>query len=139
MTNTTQAQEKKYFRFDINELEEGMKVIDVDYEIETFEEMKQFLVDFWNEDFYGGTSDLTEEEHKKLVEEILAVTDLSELDDRLGGIGWSYCDMDEDGNPIWEEMTTTLTCTCEQDAKSQEKFFTDHGACQVCVYTSEGK
>lgn len=132
MTNSTQAQEKKYLRFDINELEEGMKVTDVDHEIETFEEMKQFLVDFWTEDFQGGTSDLTEEESDKLIEEILAVTDFEELDDRLGGIGWSYCDLDEEGNPIWEEVDKT--CTCEQDAKNQEKFFTDHGACQGCVY-----
>lgn len=130
MTNTTQAQEKKYFRFDFYSLEEGMKVTDVDYEIETFEEMKQWLADFWES---NPNEDDTEEEQKALVEEILAVTELGELDDRLEGIGYTFCEMDEDGNPIWEE-TITAQCTCEQDAKNQEKFFTDHGACQVCVY-----
>lgn len=129
MTNTTQAQEKKYLRFDLHELEEGMKVTDVDHEIETFEEMKNWLADFWES---NPNEDDTKEEQEALVEEILAVTDLSELDDRLGGIGYSYCELDEKGNPIWEEVSTV--CTCEKDAKSEEKFFTDHGACQACVY-----
>jgi len=75
--------EKLYKRFDLQDEE--------DFHIETLEEMKEWLADFWN---YNPDDDMTEEEHEELIEGILK-SDAAELFERLGGVGYSFDEITE--------------------------------------------
>lgn len=71
------TKEKLYMRYDLQD--------ETDSHIETLEEMKSWLVDFWN---MNPNDDMTDEEHEVMIKEIWK-SDEDELQDRLMGI--DYC------------------------------------------------
>ena len=85
--------EKLYYVYDLLEEEEG---VELDYSIETLDQMRNWLADFWKE---NPNEEMDEEELEELIAEILE-SDESEMYDRLGGIGYSYYHLDENMNPI---------------------------------------
>lgn len=77
---------KLYKRFDAldDDLDES------DYEIETLEQMKGWLQEFWTD---NPNEDTTEQEHDEWMEEI-SHADESELFEMLAGIGYSFDELE---------------------------------------------
>ena len=94
--------EKLYQRYDELDEDEGM----FDYDIETLDQMRNWLADFWKE---NPNEEMNEEEHEELIAEILE-SDESEMFERLSGIGYSYYHLDENMNPIIPE-SLIIKCT----------------------------
>ena len=94
--------EKLYQRYDELDEDEGM----FDYDIETLDQMRNWLADFWKE---NPNEEMDEEEHEELIAEILE-SDESEMFERLSGIGYSYYHLDENMNPIIPE-SLIIKCT----------------------------
>lgn len=84
--------EKLYQRYDELDENEGM----IDFDIETLDQMRNWLADFWKENY---NEDMDEEEVEELIAEILE-SDENEMFERLSGIGYSYYHLDENMNPI---------------------------------------
>jgi hypothetical protein len=84
--------EKLYQRYDALDEDEGM----TEYDIETLDQMRNWLADFWKE---NPNEEMDEEEHEELIAEILEA-DEAEMFERLSGIGYSYYHLDENMNPI---------------------------------------
>lgn len=72
------GKEKLFIRFDLQD--------ESDTSIETLEQMKTWLIRFWN---YNPDEDMSDEEHEELIEGIKK-SDESELFDRMGGIDYSF-------------------------------------------------
>ncbi|HDR8453995.1 TPA: hypothetical protein QC364_000787 [Bacillus cereus] len=102
LTNTTVAvdeltvavEEKKYKRYDLQD--------ESDFSIETLQEMREWLADFWNT---NPDEDMEDEEHEEMIAEIMQA-DEDEMFDRLGGIDYSWCEIDQDTH---EEIPQELT------------------------------
>ncbi|MEX3625062.1 hypothetical protein [Viridibacillus arvi] len=92
-SNKNEQGETLYKRFDFQDEEN-------DYSYETLQEMKEWLADFWNE---NPDDDMNDEEHEELIEGIMN-SDEGELFDRLGGIDYSYYELDENGKEITHEL-----------------------------------
>lgn len=75
--------EKLFKRYDMQD--------ENDFEIETLLQMKDWLVDFWNN---NPDDDMTDEEHEEMIEEIME-SDEHELFERLAGIDYTYDELDE--------------------------------------------
>ncbi|MGE7609703.1 hypothetical protein ACQKML_24330 [Peribacillus frigoritolerans] len=75
--------EKLFKRYDMQD--------ESDFEIETLAQMKDWLVDFWNN---NPDDDMTDEEHEEMIEEIIE-SDEHELFERLAGIDYTYDELDE--------------------------------------------
>lgn len=88
--------EKLYYVYDLLEEEDLKEGEELDYSIETLDQMRNWLADFWKENY---NEDMDEEDVEELVAEILE-SDETEMYDRLGGIGYSYYELDENQNPI---------------------------------------
>lgn len=74
MTNT----EKLFKRFDLQD--------ESDFAIETLEQMKAWLADFWNN---NPDEDMPDAEHEEMIAGIMA-SDEDELLDRMGGIDYWF-------------------------------------------------
>lgn len=74
---------------------------ETDFSIETLLEMKDWLVTLWND---NPDDDMTEEEHDELINDIKN-SDKGELYERLGGVGYCYDELDENGDVIEQRMT----------------------------------
>lgn len=96
-TNTTATGEKLYKRYDIQD--------ESDYSIETLAEMRQWLADFWDN---NPDDDMDEEEHNEMIEAILNA-DEKEIFERLGGVDYSYYELDETGVDIVPEVEAIET------------------------------
>lgn len=92
--NMTQATEEKLYKlYDVlDDDEDGER----DYEVETLESMKKWLANHWEN---NPNEDQSEEDIEELKNEIMN-SDESELFNRLEGIGYSFCDIDEDISEI---------------------------------------
>ena len=88
--------EKLYYVYDLLEEEDLKEGDELDYSIETLDQMRNWLADFWKE---NPNEEMDEEEQEELIAEILE-SDEAEMYDRLGGIGYSYYHLDENQNPI---------------------------------------
>lgn len=80
--------EQLFKRYDLQDEE--------DFEIETLEEMREWLADFWEN---NPNEDMDEEDVNELIEEIKCA-DENEMFERLSGIDYSFDRLDEDGNAI---------------------------------------
>lgn len=98
--------EKLYYVYDLLEEEDLQEGDELDYSIETLDQMRNWLADFWKE---NPNEDMDEEDVKELIAEILE-SDEDEMYDRLGGIGYSYYHLDENQNPIIPEPLI-IKCT----------------------------
>ncbi|MEK5081054.1 hypothetical protein MKX73_19195 [Solibacillus sp. FSL W7-1436] len=78
------TEEKLYKRFDIQDTN--------DFSIETLQDMRVWLADFWNE---NPDEDMDDKEHEEMIEAIM-VADENEIFERLGGVGYSWCEVDTD-------------------------------------------
>jgi hypothetical protein len=88
----SEKQIKLYLRYDSLDEESG-------YSLETLEDMRQWLVDLWDN---NPDEDMDEEEHKEFIEDIWS-SDESEMRDRLAGVGYSfYCLTDMSFDDIME-------------------------------------
>jgi len=86
-----EQKEKLYKRYDLQD--------ESDFEIETLDQMKLWLADFWEN---NPDDDMSEEERNNLTDEIWA-SDADELFERLAGIDYSFYVLDKDGNVIEDE------------------------------------
>lgn len=90
-----EEENKFYKRYDLQD--------ESDYSIETLEEMRIWLADFWGE---NPDEDMEDEEHDAWIQEILQA-DAEELFDMLSGVDYSYCEVDENNQEILHEVKST--------------------------------
>lgn len=84
----TPVEKKLYKRYDLQD--------ESDFEIQTLEGMKKWLSNWWED---HPDEEMDDDEHEELIKGILA-SDEIELEDRLGGIDYSYNEIDENGEEI---------------------------------------
>jgi len=90
--------EKMYKRYDIQDEKN-------DFSIETLDQMKEWLVDFWNE---NPDDDMNDVEHEEWLNEIME-SDEDEFFAKLEGVDYSFYELDENGNEIKEEIDRLVT------------------------------
>ena len=124
---TTPTTEKMYKRFDMQDED--------DFAIETLEQMKAWLIDFWNS---NPDEDMTDEEHDEMIEQI-KIADEDEIFDRLGGIDYTYDEVDEDGEVIAREAVMIKTNLSWGFSVTSEKIITAEGLEYVMITQVRGK
>lgn len=95
--------EKLYMRFDIQDVpsgatEETFKRDDIEHDIETFSEMRDWLADFWQQ---NPDEDMSNRAHNKLIRRIENSPTEIDLIGRMEGIEYFFLPLGTDKEPIF--------------------------------------